>query len=198
MEWRKGIWVVVTVLVARGVACADMTHGSERAFEGPVTDAVYSPPDPRPFGDGEFSVCLPIAADADPFWAGLLAEAEVDIDDLSEPTAASWILSDRQDSFDLCLYTLLGLGVCRSAPWAKRLSLGVVPGWYHDGVPFQVGHSSAVSTDCLCPSLVCFVQPETDPDDLLLRYDRESFTSLWRRSQCGPAAFASRGPPPIS
>ena len=75
------------------------------------------------------------------------------------------IRSDGQNSLGLCLCALLGLGVCRSAPWVKKLSLTVIPEWYHDGGPRQIGHSLAVTPDCLCSSSACFVQPQSPAED---------------------------------
>ncbi len=106
------------------------------------------------------------------------------------------IQSDGQGSFGLCLYALLGLGVCRSVPLVKKLSFSYVPQWYHDGAPLQIGHSHAISPDCLCHATACcLVQPACAVEDPTLQYRRECVISLWRRSQCTPAIHASRGPP---
>ena len=40
---------------------------------------------------------------------------------------APQLLIDRSDSFDLCLYALISLGVFRSGSWLRRPSLGFVP-----------------------------------------------------------------------
>ncbi len=105
------------------------------------------------------------------------------------------IQSDGQDSFGLCLYALLGLGMCRSVPLVKRLSVTHIPQWYHDGGPVQIGHSHIISPDCLCHAPVCFVQPECTAEDLSPLYRQETVVSLWRQSQFTPAVLASRGPP---
>jgi hypothetical protein len=52
-------------------------------------------------------------------------------------------LTDGLSSFSLCLYALMGLGLVRSAPWVKKLSLGSISEWYHDGGPYQIGLSQA-------------------------------------------------------
>jgi hypothetical protein len=95
----------------------------------------------------------------------------------------------------LCLYALLGLGLCKSAPWVKKLSLGVLPGWYHDGGPFQIGHSLAISPDCLCLAVVCFTQPQDKAEDLQPLYRLGAVAALWRAAQFVPAVRAARGPP---
>jgi hypothetical protein len=106
-----------------------------------------------------------------------------------------YVLTEGRTNFHLCLCALLSLGLCRAAPWAKRLSLGVVPDWYHHGGPFQIGHSLAVSPDCLCPTLVCFVQPDSVAENPIPRYHFATVVSRWRNSQFTPAVVAPRGPP---
>ncbi len=108
------------------------------------------------------------------------------------------IQSDGQNSFGLCLYALLGLGMCRSVPLVKRLSFSHVPQWYHDGGPVQIGHSHAISPDCLCHAPVCFVQPECRAGDITSSYRQETIVALWRQSQFTPAVLASRGPPDLA
>lgn len=111
-------------------------------------------------------------------------------------TQAPPILSDGQNSFSLCLYALLGLGLCRSAPWVKKLHFGAIPEWYHDGGPSQIGHSLAISPDCLCSAPVyCFVQPEDVAEDLSPQYDRGVISPLLRESLFTPTVLASRAPP---
>ncbi len=109
---------------------------------------------------------------------------------------AAQIQSDGQNSFGLCLYALLGLGVCRSVTLVKRLSFSYIPQWYHDGGPFQIGHSHAISPDCLCHAPVCcLVQPDCRAEDILPSYRQETIIALWRDSQFTPDVLAARGPP---
>ena len=106
------------------------------------------------------------------------------------------VLADRSDSFDLCLYTLLGLGVFRSGQWIRKPSLGFIPAWYHDGAPFRIGHSLAVSPDCVCSLTVCCIaQPPYAAEDRIPKYRSRTVLSLWRRSQFTPDVLAARGPP---
>jgi hypothetical protein len=109
------------------------------------------------------------------------------------------VLTDRQSSFTLCLYTLLGLSLCRTAPWVRKLHLGLIPDWYQTGGPYQIGHSFAISPDCLPGVPVfCFLQPEAAGTSMLQPFRWEIVVSLWRRSQYTPAVLASRGPPYVS
>jgi hypothetical protein len=106
------------------------------------------------------------------------------------------ILTERQDSLHLGMWALLSLGLCKSAPWVKRVSLGVIPDWYHDGGPFQLGHSLAVSPDCLnSTSVCCFIQPESRDEAPMPQCRRRGIISLWRETQFTPAVRASRAPP---
>lgn len=119
-------------------------------------------------------------------------------DEESPNTQVVQILVDRQNSATLCLYALLGLGLFKSAPWVKQISLGVVPGWYHDGGPFQVGHSHAIGPDLCSAAMVCFVQPDCVTQDFLPQYFRATVASLLRKSLFTPNVIAPRGPPSIS
>jgi len=106
------------------------------------------------------------------------------------------VLADRQNGAGLCLCALLSLGLCKAAPWMKRLSWGTIPDWYHDGGPYQIGHSLAVSPDCLCPGLICrFLPPPDLGTDPAPDHGGPGLVSLWRKSQFVPAVRAPRGPP---
>jgi len=105
-------------------------------------------------------------------------------------------LTDGPDSLKLCLSALISLGLCCSGQWVKRLSLGFVPEWYHEGGPLQVGHSFAVTPETLYPTQACcFIQPFCTEDNHLPRYCLKTLISLWRKSQFTPNVLASRGPP---
>ena len=106
------------------------------------------------------------------------------------------ITTDGAGNLSLCLYALIGLGLCRSAPYVKRLSFGSVPEWFHDGGPFQIGHSFAVSPESLCPApACCFIQPVCTEQPLISQYSLGTIVSLWRKSQFTLSVLASRGPP---
>jgi len=106
------------------------------------------------------------------------------------------ILTNGQGSLNLCLSALMGLGLCSSAHWVKRISFGFVPEWYHNGGPFQIGHSYAVTPESLCPVPVfCFIQPVCTVEDSLSQYRLRTVVSLWRKSQFTPTVLVPRGPP---
>lgn len=194
MEWRKVISVAVLAFVAAGIARADMIEISgddlEHSVQSTASDQA-NPPSDNSLDPFVLSVC----ADLDPLPVTFFTEVPPGAAGLDESPMSSCILSDRQDSFNLCLCTLLGLGLCKSAPWVKKLSVGIVPGWYYDGGPFQIGHSLAASPDCLNSVLACFVQPDGGPKTPPLQYRREVIVSLWRKSQFMPTVASSCGPP---
>ena len=107
-------------------------------------------------------------------------------------------LTDRTSSLSLCLSALISFGLVTSARHIKRLHFGFVPDWYHDGGPFQIGHSYVLSPDCLNNTTVyCFIQPDSFSENSqhqLYRLSRE-IVSLWRKSQFTPESISSRGPP---
>ena len=108
-------------------------------------------------------------------------------------------LVNGPDSLALCLSALMGLGLCSSVHWVKRLSFGFIPDWYHNGGPSQVGHSHAVNPNTLCPvPAYCFIQPVCTAQDIAPQYRLGTFMSLWRESQFTPLTLSSRGPPAAS
>ncbi len=108
------------------------------------------------------------------------------------------VLRDGRGSLDLCLYTLIGLGLFRSGHWVRRSSLGFIPEWYHSGAPQQIGYSHAVGPDAYCHAAVCFVQPDVMADRLMPLYDRGTIGALVRTSQFIAAVLACRAPPSLS
>lgn len=108
-------------------------------------------------------------------------------------------LTDGTSSLSLCLSALMGLGLCGSFHWFKKLHLGFIPEWYHDGGPHQVGHSHAVNPNTLCTVPVyCFIQPDCTAEDSPPQYRSGTILSLWRISQFTPAVLGSRAPPDMS
>ena len=125
-------------------------------------------------------------------------EANADVSQTAEIQHLQ-ILTNGPDSLNLCLSALIGLGLCSSAHWVKKLSFGFVPEWYHDGGPFQIGHSFAVTPESLCPvPACCFVQPVCTVEDSLPQYRLRTIVSLWRKSQFTPTILDPRGPPNMS
>jgi len=125
-------------------------------------------------------------------------ETKADVSQTSEKQQPQ-ILTDGTGSSNLCLSALIGLGLCSSAHWVKRISFGFVPEWYHNGGPSQIGHSYAVTLESLCPVPVCcFVQPVCTVEDSLPQYRLGIVMSLWRKSQFTPTVLIPRGPPNMS
>ena len=109
------------------------------------------------------------------------------------------IFKDEPSSISLCLSALMGLGLCASTHWVKRLHLGSVPEWFHDSGPFQIGHSHAATPESICTTQVCcLTQPAFTVEDSLPQYRLRAVVSLWRKSQFTPTILASRGPPNMS
>ena len=137
----------------------------------------------------------PSVASLDLWSVEFLTEANADVRQTSE-MQHPLILTSGPGSISLCLSALIGLGLCSSAHWMKRLSFGFIPEWYHNGGPFQIGHSFAVSPESLCPAPVyCFIQPVCMVEDSLPQYRSGTVVSLWRKSQFTPVVIGPRGPP---
>jgi hypothetical protein len=107
------------------------------------------------------------------------------------------VLTNGESSLSLCLSALLGLGLCGSAGRLRRVHFALIPDWYHDGGPYQIGHSHAVNPNTLCTVPArCFIQPADDTaQDSLAQYRLKVMMSLRRESQFTPNVLASRGPP---
>jgi hypothetical protein len=191
MERRRIILAVVMAIVATVTVRADMVPAS-----GPV---IGCPPQscecPEVQGAGALDVQPFVAVVLNLLPPGLPSGVQPSTEQRSESQPLN-VLSDEQNSLSLCLYALFSLGLCKSAPWVKKVSFGILPGWYHDGGPFQVGQSVAISPDCLDSAWAyCFIQPVRRGEDTMPQYRRETVVSLWRKGQFTPAAIASRGPP---
>ena len=108
-------------------------------------------------------------------------------------------LKGEPGSFSLCLYALMGFGLCSAPHWFRRLSFSDVPDWYHTGGPYQVGHSFAITPDFHHTAPVLhFLQPEIFKEDYIPRYRTGIIVSLWRESQFTLEKIASRAPPFIA
>ncbi len=143
---------------------------------------------------------FPNVADLDPWSVGFLPQANTDIEQASEIQHLQ-SLTNGPDSLNLCLSALIGLGLCSSANFVKKLSFSFDPEWYHNGGPFQIGHSFAVTPESLCPApAYCFIQPVPvcTVENSLPQYHLGTVTSLWRKSQFTPTVLVPRGPPNMS
>jgi len=136
-------------------------------------------------------------AELSTLWFNFLPEVRQHAEPAAE-THTCKILTDSADSFSLCLYALIGLGVFRSGHYVRRCSLSFIPEWYHSGAPQQIGHSHAVGPDAFCHAAVCFVQADAAPDRLMPHYRAGTIVSLVRHSQFTRTVLASRAPPSMS
>ena len=194
---RKSLTALIALLVVSAAVRADMAPVSRPDAGRRQTPHISGPIDLRYVNLSSPSI-FPSVADLDSWTVEFLPDANPDIgqnSDMQNPQ----ILTDETGSFSLCLYALLGLGLCRTAPWVKKLSFGFIPEWYHNGGPFQIGHSYAVTPESLCPVPVyCFVQPVFRVEASLPQYRLGTVTSLWRESQFTPTVLVPRGPPNMS
>jgi hypothetical protein len=192
-NWRKLLVAIIGALVVTTAVHADMMPMSKSdaecrqvPFVSGATDLHYANLSGRCNG-------LTVA-DAGLWSVQLLPQANADFGHTS--VQHPQISADGAGNLGLCLYALIGLGLCRSAPYVKRLSFGFVPEWFHDGGPFQIGHSFAVSPESLCPApACCFIQPVCTEQPLISQYRLRTIVSLWRKSQFTPLVLASRAPP---
>jgi len=135
-------------------------------------------------------------ADLDSCLVGSLPKSDADVAQSSE-TKPLQVFADDQSSLSLCLCVLMGMGLCRSVPFVKKMSIGCIPDWYHTGGPFQVGHSHAIGPDLRLAPVVCFIQPDCATEDSIPEPYRGTIASLVRQSQFAPSQLASRAPPSL-
>ncbi len=195
---KKSITAVVVALAAASVVHADMMPLSPLEGEArqtlPAGDEAVSG---QPCDSGR-SVEFFDITDLDPPSAEYLPEARTDAADAGA-TKHVEVLTDTQNSLSLCLYALLGLGFCRSAPSVKKLSFGVVPEWYRNDGPYQIGHSFAIAPDCRSATGVfCFPQPDSTAENVTPQYSSGTIAALQRESQFDSTILASRGPPSLT
>jgi hypothetical protein len=194
IHWGRLTAVLLGVLVVSAVAHADMVSVSIEGIETRQAARACSEAEARPT-DSASLFDYPSVTNFSLEPVQLSPEAGIDLDRPSQ-TQPPQILGDGQSSLSLCLSALIGLGLCSSAHYVKRLSFGSIPQWYHDGGPSQIGHSLAANPDSACPVPVCcFVQPVHAAEDIIPQYRSGTVVSLWRTSQYTPDVIASRGPP---
>ncbi len=129
---------------------------------------------------------------------GPLPQRDVETGQAGE-TKPPQIVTDEQNSVSLCLYALLGLGLCRSAPWVKRLHFSCLPDWYHSNGPYQIGHGYAIAPDCRRSVLMpCFVPSGHKLEDISPRCFPGTIVSFLRRPEVVCWELGSRGPPDTS
>jgi len=193
---RQIITVLIGALVVCAISHADMMPVSPLdAADGRQSPQAHTLTDLRPASPSSPFADFVGIGDLDSSFVRFLPQAGPEAGQPSETKPAA-ILTDRQNSLTLCLYALLGLGLCRSAPLVKKVHFSGIPDWYHSGGPLQIGHSFAISPDCLASApICCLVQPECGAETPLAQYRRGAIVSRWRKSQFTPMVLAPRGPP---
>ena len=139
---RKQILGLIVALLLAGVARAGMVPVSERDGERKPLRHVCSRMDLQ-YADSSSLYDGSVAIDLDFGPAQFLPQAGVDDVGQTHQTPYAMELAGRPGSSSLCLYALMSLGLCAAPHWVRRLSSGFTPEWYHDGGPFQIGHSHA-------------------------------------------------------
>ncbi|MBN1806221.1 MAG: hypothetical protein JW837_13315 [Sedimentisphaerales bacterium] len=193
--WRKLISVICGVLLFTAVAHADMVPIFEPDIELQTSACDLSQTKEKQMDMS----CLndsPLAFD---FNLIIVRFPHDDVSNIEQLDQAPHLinLTGEPGSVSLCLYTLMGLGMCSTPHWFKRLSFVNVHEYYHNGGPFQIGHSYAVSPKTLCPvQAYCFIQPACRAvEDSFKLYRLRAIVSPRRKSQFTPDITASRGPP---
>jgi hypothetical protein len=186
------VLVTTATCVAASAVCADMTP-----MFWPTAGSPWVSPC-RPADDRAYVcpnwVCLALP-DVDAIPIGSLARIQVDATRAPDPLQPS-ILVDTQDSLSLCLYALLSFGVCRSAPWVRKLSLGGIPAWHPDGDFLQVGRHRVLSPDYLTVvPIYCLIQTDCAIRDSVVQRCRRTTRSFPQCLLSIPCAIASRAPP---
>jgi hypothetical protein len=197
IERRSIVPVLVMAFVAATVVHADMApvcrpgagcRQAPRAGDRTCPQPANSPKPHAVFTGSVDSSSLPL---------GFLPGVEMDGGQTCEEQPVQ-PLTEGTGSFSLYLCGLISVGVFRSALSIRKLSLGPIPDWYHDGGPFQIGHRLAAGPDLHFTPVYCFVQPDCGAEDCQLQYYQGTIASLWRKSQFLPTALASRGPPSLT
>jgi hypothetical protein len=193
VERRRISIAVVGVLVLGATIRADMMPVSrpESGYRQSLSLCDHAA---RPRTDLSSRIDCPVVADLYSLLAGSIPASCNEEGQACEVKPVP-VVADAQESFTLGLCTLMGLGLYRSAPWVKRLSIGCLRDWYHEGGPHQIGHSYAVGPDVRPAPVVCFIQPERPAADSPAKYCLGTVVSLWRNLQFASSLFASRGPP---
>ena len=191
---RRIITAIVGVLVVSAVVYADMTPVSQSDAKRVQSSNACSLAELQ-YTNLSSPYNPPSVTELDLWSVEFLPEANADVSQTSEIQHLQ-ILTNGPGSFNLCLSALIGLGLCSSTHWVKRLSFGFVPEWYHNGGPFQIGHSYAVTPESLCPApAFCFIQPTCTAEDISPEYYKGTIAPLLRKSLFTPNVLDPRGPP---
>jgi len=191
IQRQKIITGLVGVLSLCAAVRADMVPLSPVEAEYRPSLQLHIPSDPISMSSSSAFVDFTGLADWGSLPGGLLPEPGAQMGQTSE-TKHAQILRDGQSSLDLCLCALFGL----AASSVKKVRFGGIVDRCYRG-PFQIGHGSAISPDCLCSApVICLIQPDFAGEDYLSQYYRGAIACLLQKSQFTPTALAPRGPPP--
>ncbi len=192
---KKTITTAMVALAVASVVHADMVPMSPPDGGLRQSLPVCEGRVPQQYSDSNEPAAFLGTVDLDSLPVGFLLQTTAEADQLGETKPAP-ILTDGQNSLSLCLYALLGLGLCRAAPFVRKSYVGGMPDWYYSGRPHQIGDSIAVSPDCFISArAACFIQPGCPAEDSLVGYRGGIVVALWRKSQFAQPVLTSRGPP---
>jgi hypothetical protein len=191
---RRSQAILFAVLVLSGTACADMMPAWWPDAGSVATGTIGSQADLQPVDTANLVASLSFT-ELDSRSVTFLPEAGVDVIQARITQSPAQVFANDRSSLELCLYALLGFGLCRSAPCLKKVHIGFVPDWFHSGGPQQIGHSHVLDWNSLSSPPVCLVQPECPVGMCSSQYGQGDNVSLWRESQFTPCVSAPRGPP---
>jgi len=195
MKGKRTILVLFLVLVCTASAYADMMPASSTSAERGKSPYVPRSSADLHYTDSSSLFNYPSASNLGLGPVELLPEPAADTGQNPEMQNIR-SLTEGQGSLALCIYALIGLGLCQVVPSVKKISFEFLPEWYHDGGPFQIGHSLAVTPETLYPIQTCsFVQPASMVESHIPKYSLLIIVSFWQKSQLTPDVIAPRGPP---
>jgi len=192
---RRLIPSIISLLLFTGMVRADMVsvvklevERQALPFAGGRAEGLHAN-SPSP---SESLIDIQFDAESVRFWP----EADAKIGQPARVTHSLIDMTGGPGSASLCLYALMGLGLWSAPHWIKKLHLGHIPQWYHDGGPFQIGHSFAISPLTLYPIPAdCFIQPDVTAELLTPHDHLKTIGFCWRQSQFTLEVQAARGPP---
>ena len=198
--WVRFITAIIAILVVSATCNADFIAATRLEFDPTQSVSEHNQVDSQQldssfilsFSNGSEITSLGALSVAALPETGQADQLPYDVEVLHSP-------KHEPGSLQMCLYALLGLGLCKVAPCLNKLSCSAVPEWYHDGGPWQIGHSLAVSPETLNPiSVYCFVQPDNTIKLPLANHQYGAMQPLLRKSLFTPCVLSSRGPPCMS
>jgi len=197
ISMRRFLTVIIAGLVFASAVHAEMVSVSQLDSGSPQSSHVCNRTNLK-YASSSYPFTSPITVDLE-LWS-VEFSSDVDTDAGYNPEKQHpQSFTEEPSSLSLCLSALMGLGLCASTHWVKRLHWSSVPEWFHDSGPFQIGHSHAATPESICLLPVYyFTQPVYTVENSLPQYCLRTVVSLWRKSQFTPAVIASRGPPNMS